>query len=244
MAAAMRAGARVAVGAQATRRSAARAELKLNVAGAGAERPLWWPGKEAPEHLDGTLTGDYGCDPFSLSVDPGMRSWMVQAELQHARWAMLGFLGATGAELMTKEGLINAPLWFDAGEVEYFTDANTLVAIQLLFFAWAEGRRWMDMTNPGSVNADPLFGASSGYVCTGTEVGYPGGKWFDPFGLADDKEKYEVLKLKEIKNGRLCMIAWVGMAAQASATKEGALDNWLAHIQDPSANTLFTTLYK
>lgn len=31
-----------------------------------------------------------------------MRKWMVQAELQHCRWAMLGFLGAVGAELMTK----------------------------------------------------------------------------------------------------------------------------------------------
>ena len=48
-------------------------------------------------------------------VDPEMRSWMVQAELQHCRWAMLGFLGAVGAELMTKEGLIDAPQWFEAG---------------------------------------------------------------------------------------------------------------------------------
>lgn len=49
------------------KRVAATAELKLNVAGAGPDRPLWFPGKEAPEHLDGSMTGDYGCDPFSLS---------------------------------------------------------------------------------------------------------------------------------------------------------------------------------
>ena len=78
--------------------------------------------------------------------------------------------------------------------------------MQMLLMSWAEGRRWMDITNPGSVNADPLFGASSGYVCTGSEVGYPGGKWFDPLGLTASKEKYEVLKLKEIKNGRLAMV--------------------------------------
>lgn len=78
--------------------------------------------------------------------------------------------------------------------------------MQMLLMSWAEGRRWMDITNPGSVNADPLFGESSGYVCTGSEVGYPGGKWFDPLGLTASKEKYEVLKLKEIKNGRLAMV--------------------------------------
>jgi light-harvesting complex I chlorophyll a/b binding protein 2 len=230
--------------ASSTRRSATRAELKLNVAGAGADRPLWWPGKEAPAHLDGSMTGDYGCDPFSLSVDPEMRSWMVQAELQHCRWAMLGFLGAVGAELMTKEGLIDAPQWFEAGAGTFFTDGWTLVGIQMLLMSWAEGRRWMDMTNPGSVNADPLFGADSGYVCTGSEVGYPGGKWFDPLGMTASKDKYEELKLKEIKNGRLAMVAWIGLAAQASATKEGPLDNWIAHIQSPSAENLFQTIYK
>ena len=58
------------------KRVAATAELKLNVAGAGPDRPLWFPGKEAPEHLDGSMTGDYGCDPFSLS------------ELRHAAAAL------------------------------------------------------------------------------------------------------------------------------------------------------------
>ena len=26
-----------------------------------AERQLWYPGGEAPKHLDGSLAGDYGC---------------------------------------------------------------------------------------------------------------------------------------------------------------------------------------
>ena len=39
-------------------------------------------------------------------------------------------------------------------------------------------------------------------------------------------------------------VAWIGLAAQASATKEGALDNWLAHIADPAGTSLFNTLYK
>uniref|UniRef100_A0A7S3UC46 Chlorophyll a-b binding protein, chloroplastic n=1 Tax=Picocystis salinarum TaxID=88271 RepID=A0A7S3UC46_9CHLO len=154
---------------------------------------------------------------------------------------MLGFLGAVGAELMTKEGLIDAPLWFDAGKTEFFTDSWTLLGMQMLLMSWAEGRRWMDITNPGSVNADPLFGESSGYVCTGSEVGYPGGKWFDPLGLTASKEKYEVLKLKEIKNGRLAMLCTIALYAQYAATGVGPLDNLGAHLADPWNNNIITT---
>lgn len=31
-----------------------------------SDRPLWYPGAQAPEYLDGTLIGDYGFDPFGL----------------------------------------------------------------------------------------------------------------------------------------------------------------------------------
>lgn len=30
------------------------------------DRPLWFPGAQAPEWLDGSLVGDYGFDPFGL----------------------------------------------------------------------------------------------------------------------------------------------------------------------------------
>lgn len=31
-----------------------------------SDRPLWYPGAQAPEWLDGSLVGDYGFDPFGL----------------------------------------------------------------------------------------------------------------------------------------------------------------------------------
>lgn len=39
---------------------------------------------------------------------------------------------------------------------------------------------------------DPIF-KGQGFKCTGTEVGYPGGKWFDPFDFASSDQARRVL---------------------------------------------------
>ena len=54
-----------------------------------------------------------------------------------------------------------------------------------------------------------------------------GGVLFDPLGLADDAQRYELMRVRELKNGRLAMVAWLGFAAQALATREGPVANLL-----------------
>lgn len=39
-------------------------------------------GSEAPAHLDGSMAGDYGCDPFGLALDKDNLKWYREAELQ------------------------------------------------------------------------------------------------------------------------------------------------------------------
>ena len=54
--------------------------------------------------------------------------------------------------------------------------------------------------------------------------GYPGGP-FNPLGLGNSsKASMDDYKQKEIKNGRLAMLAFLGFLAQHAATGKGPLD--------------------
>ncbi|KAL2455876.1 photosystem I light harvesting complex protein [Forsythia ovata] len=204
------------------------------------DRPLWFPGSTPPPWLDGSLPGDFGFDPLGLSSDPESLRWNQQSEIVHCRWAMLGAAGIFIPEFLTKIGILNTPSWYTAGEQEYFTDTTTLFVIELILIGWAEGRRWADIIKPGSVNTDPIFPNNK---LTGTDVGYPGGLWFDPLGWGSGSpEKVKELRTKEIKNGRLAMLAVIGAWFQHIYTGTGPIDNLFAHLADPGHATIFAAL--
>merc|ERR1711977_744642 len=146
-----------------------------------AREAAWLPGSQAPAHLDGSLPGDFGFDPLSLGKDPQALKWYRQAELQHARWAMLATLG------ILVQGIVKPEVNFmEAGKIAAETSSasfGTLLVIQLLLMGWAEGRRWQDIRKPGSTS-EPVgnfLGFESALSGKG-DVGYPGGA-FDPAGL-------------------------------------------------------------
>jgi light-harvesting complex I chlorophyll a/b binding protein 2 len=218
----------------------ASAKANVTVMAAASERPLWFPGSDAPEWLDGSLPGDYGFDPLGLGSDPELLKWFVQAELQNARWAMLGAAGIFIPDLLTKIGILNVPFWFTAGAEKYQADGWTLFAVELALMGWAEGRRWADIVKPGSVNVDPVFPNNK---LTGTDVGYPGGLWFDPLGFGSgDAAKVRKARAKELANGRLAMLAFVGAWFQAVYTGARPTENLFAHLSDPGHINIFSTL--
>jgi len=55
-----------------------------------------------PKHLDGTLPGDRGFDPFNFSANAGALEWNRKAEQKHGRLAMLATVGWPIAELFHK----------------------------------------------------------------------------------------------------------------------------------------------
>ncbi|KAL0357764.1 UNVERIFIED_CONTAM: Chlorophyll a-b binding protein, chloroplastic [Sesamum calycinum] len=187
-------------------------------AAADPDRPLWFPGSTPPPWLDGSLPGDFGFDPL------GLASGACALQMGHVRCC-----GHFHPRVSHQDWHSNTPSWYTAGEQEYFTDTTTLFIIELILIGWAEGRRWADIIKPGCVNTDPIFPNNK---LTGTDVGYPGGLWFDPLGWGSGSpQKIKELRTKEIKNGRLAMLAVMGA--------------WFQHIYTgtgPSITSLLTLL--
>merc|ERR1712187_804141 len=120
-------------------------------------------------------------------------------ELIHCRWAMLGVVGSLVVELLGFGNWYDAPL---ASKQTYFGlivpfKLQDLVAIELLLMAAVKARRLNETSLEKKL--------------------YPG---FDLIGVTKDPKKFETMKIKEIKNGRLAMISFLGFIAQHAATRE------------------------
>lgn len=206
------------------------------------QRPTWLPGLDPPSYLDGSLAGDFGFDPLGLGEDPESLKWYVQAELVHARFAMAGVAGILVTDLFRVTGLINLPVWYEAGATKFpFASTRTLFIVQLILMGFVETKRYMDFTNPGSQARDgSFFGIEA--ALEGLEPGYPGGPLLNPLGLAKDIKNAHEWKLKEIKNGRLAMVAMLGFFVQAQVTHVGPIDNLVYHLSDPWHRTIIQML--
>ncbi|KAL4440684.1 hypothetical protein ABPG77_000393 [Micractinium sp. CCAP 211/92] len=194
-----------------------------------AARANWLPGSDFPAHLENCkLPGCYGFDPLGLGADPERLKWFAEAERVHARWAMLGVAGILLQEL-TKPDVF----WYTAPtQIDLPFDITGLLAFELFVMHWVESRRGYDIKNPGSMDQDPIF---SNFKLPAHEPGYPGGI-FAPFVPGSLEE----LKVKEIKNGRLAMLAFIGFVMGAQVTGLNPLAALSQHLADPLGTTIFS----
>ncbi|GLC47421.1 Photosystem I chlorophyll a/b-binding protein 3-1, chloroplastic [Pleodorina starrii] len=209
-------------------------------------------------YLDGTLPGDFGFDPLGL-LDPVNSGgfvepkWLQYSEVIHARWAMLGAAGCIAPEILGAAGLIPEKtniVWYESGVIppagsydSYWADPYTIFFIEIVAMQFAELRRLQDFRYPGSMGKQYFLGLEKIFEGSG-DAAYPGGPFFNLFNLGKTEAAMKELKLKEIKNGRLAMLAMLGYGAQATLTREGPFQNLLDHLADPVNNNILTNFGK
>ncbi|KAG2452487.1 hypothetical protein HYH02_002726 [Chlamydomonas schloesseri] len=174
-------------------------------------RPMWYPGATAPAHLDGSMLGDYGFDPLRLGVNKDNLKWFREAELTNGRWAMAAVVGILFTDA------VGLPKFWTAGAEKYALDNQTLALIEVAVFAVLEGKRYEIYKKTG-------------------ETGLLSFAPFDPMGM-----KSEEMKLKELKNGRLAMLAFVGFCSQAAVYGKGPIETLQLHLADPGHNNIYTS---
>eukprot|EP00897_Mesotaenium_endlicherianum_P004460 jgi/Mesen1/4041/ME000213S03070 len=194
---------------------------------------------EIPDYLTGEVPGDYGYDPLGLGKKPQDFARYQAAELIHSRWAMLGAAGFILPEAFNKFGAVCGPeaVWFRTGaqllegdSLQYFgaTIPLNLAAAVVAEVILVGGAEYYRSTNKSPLGSD-------------LDTLHPGGP-FDPLNLAKDPETFALLKVKEIKNGRLAMFSMLGFFVQAYVTGEGPVENLTAHLSDPFGTNLLSVL--
>eukprot|EP00555_Chaetoceros_dichaeta_P003106 CAMPEP_0198249188 /NCGR_PEP_ID=MMETSP1447-20131203/771_1 /TAXON_ID=420782 /ORGANISM="Chaetoceros dichaeta, Strain CCMP1751" /LENGTH=204 /DNA_ID=CAMNT_0043933753 /DNA_START=106 /DNA_END=720 /DNA_ORIENTATION=+ len=146
-----------------------------------------------PKNLKGYV-GDVGFDPFAFSEFFDIK-WLREAEIKHGRASMLACLGFILQEYWTLPGMTHVD---DSNLAPSVVGVSSMVQIVV----------WMGVlefwTNKGNVTMENMFEDPKRE---------PGNLGFDPMGLSSGKsqEEKDAMALKEIKNGRLAMLAIGGM---------------------------------
>mmetsp|Transcript_134366 Transcript_134366/g.218687 ORF Transcript_134366/g.218687 Transcript_134366/m.218687 type:complete len:280 (+) Transcript_134366:67-906(+) len=143
----------------------------------------------------GYYAGDRGFDPLGFTEFWDIK-WFREAEIKHARIAMLAFVGFAFTDFYHLPG-------FDYTTIDAH-DACVASGAMSQLLLWIGVLEWI-----GFLAIDQMIRGS------GRE---PGDFGFDPLGFATDPEKMKELQEKEIANGRLAMFAFGGAVTQAVLT--------------------------
>jgi len=172
------------------------------------------PFMNCPSTLDGTMAGDVGFDPLGFAKSKEDLAMYREAEIKHARLAMLAAAGWPVSELFDKK-LANLlgmePLVNEANQVPSVLNGGML---KVSPFYWVA---CLGLAAAVDVFTLAMASKKKGY--------YPGNLGFDPFGLYPKEEKGQKwMRTAEIKNGRLAMIAITGFAFQEFALHTAVID--------------------
>mmetsp|Transcript_5239 Transcript_5239/g.11376 ORF Transcript_5239/g.11376 Transcript_5239/m.11376 type:complete len:255 (-) Transcript_5239:9-773(-) len=168
-----------------------------------------------PRFLDGRLAGDVGFDPLGFSKNEGALMEYREAEIKHARLAMLAAAGWPLSEVWDKKiaALLGLEPALDAADRVPSLLNGGLDKISPLWWGFCIGL----------TAAIDLYGVQRARA--EKDYKFPGDLGFDPLGLyPSDEEGQRRMQLAEIKHGRTAMVAVVAFALQEAIGKEGVVD--------------------
>jgi hypothetical protein len=146
-----------------------------------------------PQNLAGYVGEEQEFDPLGFSDTFDMK-WLREAELKHGRVCMLATVGFAAQQYATFPGMKPTPNALDA----VYTETNGLITL-IVLAGYIES-----VTYDGKITMLDMFEGKADKV--------PGDFNFGSGFLKgkSDKEVYD-MKLKELNNGRLAMLAFGGM---------------------------------
>lgn len=210
----------------------------------------WLPLLLAPDYLDGSMGGDVGFDPLGLASKPGAILWMRDAEVKHARLAMLAAAGWPLSELWHKEiaSFLNLPsILAEEGKAPSILNGG-------LDNSWIYGAFIGSIVLGGILEAIAIKnGAFTPFDSDRNNSDYkPGAYGFDPLGLYTIRSSFILdrvsenltreqkitrarldMETAEVKNGRLAMLAITGMALQELISGMAVVDQTPFFFGDP-----------
>jgi hypothetical protein len=190
----------------------------------GKENSIAMPFLKRPNKLDGSHAGDYGFDPLGLSEEYDLYT-MQEAEVRHARLAMLAVVGWPLSELVAPDWMLQeggcAPSVLNG-----FNPLSALATLAVFgafgFFEYKTALRRSSATKFGLQHADDMADVWSN--------GVVGDYDFDPLNLyqriaGDSAYARKGIRDVEIGHGRMAMLGITAFAASEALTGDAIVSS-------------------
>ncbi|KAL3804630.1 hypothetical protein HJC23_008445 [Cyclotella cryptica] len=189
------------------------APVAQSTAAALAANSASLPFMPRPQFLDGSLAGDVGFDPLNFAKSSSSLLNYREAEVKHARLAMLAAAGWPLSEVFDKKiaaAFNMAPVLDSSDRVPSLLNGG-LGKISPAYWVGCLGvAALIDVIGTLRTKAEKDMYLPGDF---GLRLGYP-----------ENEEGQKWMQTAEIKNGRLAMIAVVGFAIQEFVSKQGVVD--------------------